>query len=133
MILLDTAKLLETFELVEGFPAIVRDWGVLESAIHRQSITVFGQEMYPTLDLKVAALMDSISRSHPLIDGNKRLTYLAARVTYRLNGRPIRRGSADELVAFILEISDEHLEVPDIAARLATIFVADVLAIDSNA
>jgi len=125
MILLSSADLLNIFELTEGFPAPVRDPGSLESAVHRQDVTVYGIEMYPTLDLKVAALMDSIARSHPLIDGNKRLTMLAAVTTFSLNGRPNWRGSADELVEFILEISSGHLEVPEIAARLAEIFVAE--------
>lgn len=125
MILLDAFTLLELFARTEGFAAPIRDRGGLESAIQRQHLKIYGHEMYPTLDLKVAALMDSIARSHPLIDGNKRLTMLAAVATFHTNGRTQWRGSADELVDFILQISDHHMEVPQIAERLATIFVSE--------
>ena len=125
MILLDTEALLRLFHQTEGFPAPIRDLGALESAVHRQNAAVFGNVLYPTLDLKVAALMDGIARSHPLVDGSKRLTMLAAVATFYSNGRPHWRGSADELVDFILQISDGHLEVPAIAERLAEIFTAE--------
>ena len=119
------AELLELFALTERFEAPVRDLGAIEAAIHRQNSVVYGHELYPTLDLKVAALMESLARSHPLTGGNKRLTMLAAIATFALNDRPLWVGSADELTQFILDISDGHLEVEEIARRLAGIFVAD--------
>lgn len=51
----------------------VRDLGLLESAAHRPTTSLWGQEAYPALKLKAAALMDSLVNSHPLVDGNKRL------------------------------------------------------------
>ena len=122
MILLDTAMILEAFTRREGFAPHVRDLGALESAVHRQHSAMYGHELYPTLDLKVAALMDGIARSHPLYDGNKRLAYLSARLTFWVNGRRHRAASVDETHAFILRISGEHMEVPEIAERLAAIF-----------
>ncbi|MGC5025510.1 MULTISPECIES: type II toxin-antitoxin system death-on-curing family toxin [unclassified Tsukamurella] len=68
-----------------GLPG-VRDHGLLESAALRPQTSVFGDDAYPTLDEQAAALLESIVRNHPLIDGNKRLGWLATVVFYGLNG-----------------------------------------------
>lgn len=64
----------------------VRDLGLLNSAAHRPVAHLFGTEAYPTLDLKVAVLLESLVGNHALIDGNKRLGWLAVVVFYGLNG-----------------------------------------------
>lgn len=114
--------LLELFFLVEGFPAPVRDRGALESAVHRQHTAMHGVELYPTLDLKVAALVDGIARSHPLLDGNKRLAAIAARASFDINGRRTVVGETDDWEAFILRLAGEHMEVPEIAEWLSKTF-----------
>lgn len=63
----------------------VHDVGLLEAAAHRPTAVVWGEEAYPTIDDKAAALMDSIVRNHPLVDGNKRLGWLSVYVFYHLN------------------------------------------------
>ena len=63
----------------------VRDIGLLDSAVHRPSVTVFGRDAYPDLDAKAAVLLESIVRNHALVDGNKRLGWLAVVVFYGLN------------------------------------------------
>jgi death-on-curing protein len=123
MRLLTLEQLIESFRLVEGAEPIVRDLGLLESAVHRQHSAAFGVELYPTLDLKVAALMDAISRSHPLIDGNKRLTLIAARMTFYFNDRRNLAVDEEELYDLILRCSDEHMEIADLATELAVVFV----------
>lgn len=55
----------------------VRDVGLLDSAAHRPTTTLFGADAYPGLPLKAAVLMESLVRNHPLVDGNKRLGWLA--------------------------------------------------------
>ena len=47
----------------------VRDIGLLESAVHRPRASVFGQDAYPELQDKAAALLHSLARTHPLVDG----------------------------------------------------------------
>jgi death-on-curing protein len=64
----------------------VRDVGLLDSACHRPQTRLFGQEAYPTLDGKAAALMHSVAGNHALVDGNKRLAFLATAVFLRING-----------------------------------------------
>ena len=64
----------------------VRDLGLLDSACHRPQASFFGQEAYPGLAGKAAALMHSLACNHALVDGNKRLALLATVVFCRING-----------------------------------------------
>ena len=58
----------------------VRDIGLLEAAVHRPRASVLGQDAYPELPTKAAALLHSLACNHPLVDGNKRLAWLATYV-----------------------------------------------------
>jgi death-on-curing protein len=64
----------------------VQDLGLLDSAAHRPSASVFGRDAYPGIDAKAGALLESSVVNHPLVDGNKRLAWLAVIVFYGLNG-----------------------------------------------
>ncbi|HVT69832.1 MAG TPA: Fic family protein [Trebonia sp.] len=80
----------------------VRDVGLLDSACRRPQASLLGQEAYPTLAGKAAALMHSLARDPALVDGNKRLALLAAVVFLRINGHIL--GLTDD-VAFDLTMS----------------------------
>lgn len=95
----------------------VRDPGLLESAVARPRTSVFGEDAYPTLELKAAALLHSICRNHALVDGNKRLALLATAGFLRLNGHPFRM-SQDAAFELVMAVAEGTLDVPDIAARL---------------
>ncbi|MDT7728415.1 MAG: death on curing protein [Actinomycetota bacterium] len=99
--------------------AVVRDWGLLESALHRPRSVVFGTEAYPALDTKAAALMHSLARNHPLLDGNKRLAWLATRLFYVRNGRDLRAPDPHEADALIRTIASGEHEVEHLAKLLA--------------
>ena len=75
-----------------GGPIEVRDIGLLESAVHRPRASVLGQDAYPDLFTKAAALLHSLARNHPLVDGNKRLAWLATYVFLAKNGVDARPG-----------------------------------------
>lgn len=94
----------------------VRDWGMLESAALRPRTTVFGTEAYPALHDKVAALTHSIARNRALLDGNKRLAFMAGYMMYGVNGYELVPPGVDEGEAFIVGIARGDLEVPEIAA-----------------
>src|SRR5271155_460945 len=68
----------------------VRDVGLLDSAAARPRASAFGEDAYETIDLKAAALLHSVARNHALVDGNKRLAWLAAVVFLDLNNRELR-------------------------------------------
>jgi death-on-curing protein len=93
----------------------VRDLGLLESALGRPQATFDGQELYPDLFAKAAALMDSLVRNHPFIDGNKRAGIGAAAVFLQLNGRRLTAGSA-QLEAFTLRVTETKLQIAEMAA-----------------
>ncbi|MFB9661112.1 type II toxin-antitoxin system death-on-curing family toxin [Glycomyces mayteni] len=99
-------------------PPPVRDWGLLESSLARPQAAVFGTEAYPTLHQKAAALLHSLARNHALLDGNKRLAYVAAKMFLGLNGQRLRVPSPEEADVYIREIAQGDHEVPEIAATL---------------
>ncbi|MFT3944179.1 MAG: Fic family protein [Ancrocorticia sp.] len=74
--------------------------------------------MYPTIWTKVAALLDSVERNHPLIDGNKRLGFLLASLILNSNGISDRAVSDDQWYELIIAVASDHLEVNVIANRL---------------
>lgn len=115
---LDLEDLLTAAQAALGRPPEVRDVGLLEAAVARTRATVFGEEAYPDLDAKAAALIHSIVTGHALVDGNKRLGWVSVRLFYRLNGRDVRAPS-DEAFDLVASIADGSVrDVPDIARRL---------------
>jgi death-on-curing protein len=95
----------------------VRDVGLLDSAAARVESSAFGEDAYGTLALKAAALLHSIVGNHALVDGNKRLGWLATVVFLDLNGH---RPDLDDDAAFLLvmDVAAGALDVDDIAVRL---------------
>lgn len=69
-----------------GFPLIVADEGLLQSSAARPQTSAFGDDAYPTLWDKAAALLHSLARNHAFVDGNKRTAWASAWVFLRLNG-----------------------------------------------
>lgn len=95
----------------------VRDVGLLDSAAARPRSSAFGENAYPSLDLKAAALLHSIARNHALVDGNKRLAWLATVVFLDLNDQT---PDLDDDAAFdlVMDAAQGTVEVEEIAARL---------------
>lgn len=96
----------------------VRDWGALESALHRPRSTVFGADAYPVLDEKAAALLHGLARNHPLLDGNKRLAWLATRLFYANNERDLRAEDARAADALVRAVAAGKYEVDELASAL---------------
>nr|WP_068055760.1 Fic family protein [Nocardia xishanensis] len=97
----------------------VRDFGLLDSALARPQSSVFGQDAYPDVWQKAAALMESIARNHGLIDGNKRLAWYATWVFLHMNGHPLDgEFDVDAAERFVLDVCQGLLDVPAIAEML---------------
>jgi len=92
----------------------VRDVGLLESAVARPQATFEDRDLYPDVFSKAAALMQSIIRSHPFIDGNKRTGIAAAALFLRRNGWRLKASNA-ELEEFTLQVADSRADIPKIA------------------
>jgi death on curing protein len=97
----------------------VRDYGLLESALARPRASVFGQDAYPDVWHKAAALMESLARNHAMVDGNKRLAWYATWVFLHINGHPLHPCfDVDEAEAFVLDVCQGSLGLPRIAEAL---------------
>lgn len=96
----------------------VRDLGLLESAAHRPTTSLWGQQAYPTLEGKAAALLESLVRNHPLVDGNKRLGWLATVVFLDINGRPVEAPD-DDAYDLVIAVASGQVELDEIAAILS--------------
>jgi death-on-curing protein len=96
----------------------VRDIGLLESTLARPRSTAFGEDAYPTLHAKAAALLHSLARNHPLVDGNKRLALAGTIAFLGLNGIRLTL-SNDEAYDLIVAVASGELDdVEAISRRL---------------
>ena len=115
---LDLDDLLAAAEAAIGGPVEVRDIGLLDAAAGRPRATVYGSDAYQDLDSKAAALLHSIVTGHPLVDGNKRLGWVAVRLFYLLNDTTIRPAE-DDAYDLVVAVADGTLrDVKAIAERL---------------
>ena len=85
------------------------DLGLLESALGQCRMAFGGQESYPSLAEKAAALCFSIVRNHPFVDGNKRTGHAAMEVFLVLNGYELLAG-IDEAERIILRLASGDIE-----------------------
>ena len=76
----------DALQVVDRYGFHIRDVGLLASALARPATTVMGAEAYPDLATKAAALLESVARFHPLIDGNKRTAWTLMVLLLWING-----------------------------------------------
>ncbi len=115
---LDLDDLLRLAERLLGSPVPVRDVGLLGAAAARPQTSVFGEDAYPDVWTKAAALLQSIVKNHPLVDGNKRLGWLAAAVFLELNGVEATAAGNDAVYELVMTVAAGDHDVDDIAAML---------------
>ena len=117
---LDVDDLLDIVRAAVGADAVVGDYGLLESALARPGASVFGQDAYPDLRLKAAALLHSLARNHALVDGNKRLAWTACRTFLAINGQWIS-APEDDRFEFVIRVATGVLpDLDKIAEQLRT-------------
>lgn len=104
-----------------GEPVPIRDAGLLASAVARPQATVFGRDAYPDLWQKAAALLHSIVSNHPLVDGNKRLGWLATAVFLSVNDVNAAAAGNDDVFDLVIAVAEGMDDVAEIAARLERI------------
>lgn len=101
-----------------GDPPPIRDIGLLGSAVARPQTSVFGADGYPDIWTKAAALLQSIVSNHALVDGNKRLGWLATAVFLEMNDIAISRADNDDVYDLVIDVAAGHPTVDEIAHRL---------------
>ncbi|MDX1990896.1 MAG: type II toxin-antitoxin system death-on-curing family toxin [bacterium] len=107
-------RLLENAKLMTGKQK-VRDIDLLDAAVQRPAASAFGQDAYPTLREKVAALLHSVARNHPFTDGNKRTATVAAVMMFEVNGWRVAWDRQEALDA-ILHVAENRWDIDRLAA-----------------
>lgn len=102
-----------------GDPPPIRDVGLLGSAAARPQATAYGHDAYPDVITKAAALLQSIVNHHALVDGNKRLGWLATAVFLELNGYNASKISNDDVYDLVIWIASTNASLKDISTRLS--------------
>ena len=118
---LELDDLIDLARALLGDPPPIRDVGLLGSAAARPQTTVFGQDAYPELVGKAAALLQSIVNNHPLVDGNKRLGWLATAVFLEINGVPSSAIGNDDVYDLVVWVASTNPELVDITNRLRSL------------
>lgn len=113
---LDAERLLQLVQHLGVGP--VRDFGLLDSAAQRPGSTLWGSDAYEGIPLKAAALLESLTRNRPLVDGNKRLGWLALFVFLDLNGYDLEPPNDDVAYDFAIAVASGQLELEQAAATL---------------
>lgn len=104
----------EALDLAElacaGQRVAVRDLGLLTSALGLPQSQMFGIEAYPDLVEKAAALLQSLTTNHPLVDGNKRMAWMCTVVFLDINGVEMLDIDQDRAFDLVIDIATGKTE-----------------------
>jgi len=115
---LDLDDLIALATALLGNPAPIRDTGLLGSAVARPRTTAFGVDAYPDIWTKAASLLQSIVGNHALIDGNKRLGWLATAVFLELNDHSVVAARNEAVYELVMNVATTQPDIADIASAL---------------
>jgi len=116
---LDDLVLLATGLL--GDPPPIRDVGLLGAAAARPRASAFGEDAYQDVFAKAAALLHSIVKNHALVDGNKRLGWVACAVFLDLNGIDPTSATNDDVFELVVRVAAESIDIAELASHLRSI------------
>ena len=123
----DPVEYLELDDVIElarrllGDPPPIRDVGPLGAAVARPQTSVFGDDAYPDVWNKAAALLHSLVSNHALVDGNERLGWLAAAVFLEINGVAASKATNDDVCDLVMDAASTPQPLDRIADRLRAI------------
>lgn len=116
---LSRSAVLRAGEVACGFKPLVGDEGLLQSAIARPQASLFGDDAYPTLWDKAAALLHSLAKNHALVDGNKRTAWASAWTFLRVNGLDLPHTyDVDAAEQLVLDTATGVLDWPKVSEGL---------------
>ena len=101
----------------------IRDAGLLASAIARPATSLFGSDAYPELELKAAAMLESLARNHPLADGNKRTAWSLMVLFLWINGCK-HNFSTEEAYDLVIGVASGTIELAESSAAIAARVIA---------
>ena len=116
---LSVDDVVQIIEIFTGAPLreSARDMGLLIGAVDRPAVRYGGRDVYPHLAAKAAALMESLARHNALIDGNKRLAWLATNVFLELNHAAVHF-TDNETFSLLREVAQGYLTTQELADRI---------------
>ncbi|HET7579308.1 MAG TPA: type II toxin-antitoxin system death-on-curing family toxin [Bacillales bacterium] len=95
----------------------VKDMNLLDSAVNRPEQSVFGEDAYPTLELKASALFELIARNHAFYNGNKRTAFAALNVFLKKNGWTLRMPLSDA-EEFTVDVAQGLFSIDEMASTI---------------
>lgn len=113
----------QAIAVIERLGLHARDQGLLFSALARPAAGMFGEDAYPTIELKAAALFSSLAQNHPLFDGNKRLSLYLTFAFLRINGHTVTFTN-DEAFDLVLRVAQSKVGLDELAEIIAAHLVA---------
>lgn len=81
----------------------ILNFHLLDSALHRAQSTFSGEKLYKDIFEEAAAILQSIVKNHPFVDGNKRTAFIVALRFLSINSYNITIPN-DEVVKFLVEV-----------------------------
>ena len=108
----------DALQVVDRYGFHIRDVGLLASALARPATTVMGAEAYSELAVKAAALLESVARFHPLIDGNKRTAWTLMVMLLWINGYR-HDFTTDEGFDLVVGVAAGTIDLMDSAAEIS--------------
>ena len=81
---------------------------------------LMGQDAYPSTAAKAATLLESLTKNHALIDGNKRLAWAACSVFLSLNALEIQKDvSNDDVYELVIAVASSQITMEQVCATLS--------------
>ena len=114
---LDTPRVLFIHDkMIQEFGGLagLRDLNLLESAVLRPQASFDNQDLYETIFDKAAALLQSLLKNHPFVDGNKRTALTSAGIFLKINGLTLQNNHKEE-VEFAVRVDNSNLSVAQIS------------------
>ncbi|NWL27178.1 death-on-curing protein [Paenarthrobacter ureafaciens] len=108
----------DALQVVDRYGFHIRDVGLMASALARPATTVMGAEAYPELAVKAAALLESVARFHPLLDGNKRTAWTLMVLLLWINGYR-HDFTTDEAFGLVVGVAAGNIELRDSAGVIS--------------
>ena len=92
----------------------IRDIGLVESAVARPQASFDGNDLYQSIYDKTAALLQSLLKNHPFVDGNKRTALISAGIFLKMNGLNLTNNHKEE-VEFAVKVDNQNLTLEQIS------------------
>jgi death-on-curing protein len=108
----------DALQIIGRYGFHVRDAGLLASALARPSASMFAEDAYPSLDRKAAALLESFTRDHPLLDGNKRAAWTVVVAFLWINGWRLQIDT-DDAFDLVVGVAADTIDLDDADTRIA--------------